>query len=300
MRRVLPNGTDGRPVYADIVGDLLAVGDDAATLDTRHGQIDLPLAEVVLAKLAHPATRDELALEAVAARGWRSAETGAVGGWLLRANGGFTQRANSVLPLKAPGLPLEAALQAARDWYAERGLPLRLQVPTEARRLLDASLAEDGWTASPDVAVLAARLDLVAAATSDVDVDVADEPDDDWFARYRDGGGSSEVARALLTRHDNAGFAAVREGGRVVAIGRGAIDDGWLGVTAVEVDPDRRRQGLAIAVMDALHRWGRERGATRAYLQVEEDNTAAVALYERLGYWQHHSYRFRLDPGTAG
>ena len=88
----------------------------------------------------------------------------------------------------------------------------------------------------------------------------------------------------------------MRDGDRVVAIGRATIDDGWLGVTAVEVDPALRRSGLARAVMAALFEWGRARGATRSYLQVSADNAAAVALYERLGYWVHHDYRYRTEP----
>ncbi|MDT4971040.1 MAG: N-acetylglutamate synthase, partial [Pseudonocardiales bacterium] len=80
------------------------------------------------------------------------------------------------------------------------------------------------------------------------------------------------------------------------AIGRGALDDEWLGVTAVEVAPGLRRQGLASVVMQALWIWGTAAGAQRSYVQVSSDNAAAVALYERLGYWRHHDYRYRTDP----
>ena len=97
-------------------------------------------------------------------------------------------------------------------------------------------------------------------------------------------------------RHDRAAFASVRDAGRVVAIARGTVDDGWLGITAVEVDPAVRRQGLAGTVTAALWKWGREQHAARTYLQVSSENVAAVALYDRLGYWVHHDYRYRLDP----
>ncbi len=100
----------------------------------------------------------------------------------------------------------------------------------------------------------------------------------------------------MLTRHDRAGFASVTLDGEIAAIGRGVIDDEWLGVSAVEVAPDLRRRGLATAVMQALWRWGAAAGAQRCYVQVSSDNTAAVALYERLGYWRHHDYRYRQDP----
>jgi GNAT superfamily N-acetyltransferase len=84
--------------------------------------------------------------------------------------------------------------------------------------------------------------------------------------------------------------------GRAVAVARGAVDDGWLGVMAVEVDPAYRRQGLASAVMAQLWRWAADRGATRSYLQVLTDNAAATALYAKLGYWVHHDYHYRVEP----
>ena len=42
-------------------------------------------------------------LERVAARGWPGLEQDTLGEWLLRAGGGFTGRANSVLVVGDPG-----------------------------------------------------------------------------------------------------------------------------------------------------------------------------------------------------
>ncbi|MGI8762244.1 MAG: GNAT family N-acetyltransferase [Jatrophihabitantaceae bacterium] len=300
VRRELGHGANGRALFGDVVGDLLAVQDEHARIQTRHATVDVALADVAIARLVPPSTADELALEAVAAAGWRAEQTGALGGWLLRAADGCTARANSVLPLHAPGLPLDEALRAARSWYAERGLPLRLQVPCEARRLLDAELAERGWAASPDVHVLTARLDTLPepATSAAAHVGLAPEPDDAWLAHYRNGAGLAPAARRLLTRHDRVVFASLVQDGGTAAIGRGVLDDGWLGVSAVAVDPSSRRHGLARAIMAALHAWGAAHAATRAYLQVSADNPPALALYEGLGYLPHHDYRYRLDPGA--
>jgi ribosomal protein S18 acetylase RimI-like enzyme len=298
LRRVVDRGPDGRPLFGDVVGDLVALAAGTAAVRTRTGEVDVVLAHVVAAKLAPPSTAQELALEAVAARGWRAEQTGEIGGWLLRASRGFTGRANSVLPLRAPGVALDDALAAARAWYAARDLPTLVQVPIEARRLLDAGLAERGWPAGPEVDVLAARLDALrpAAQPDEPPVGIAARPDREWFARYRDGAGLAEAARAVLTRHDRAGFASIRLDGRIVAIARGTLDDGWLGVSAVEVAPELRRQGLASMLMRALWRWAIAAGAERSYVQVSSDNAAAVALYPRLGYWRHHGYHYRRDP----
>lgn len=298
VRRVLAHTPEGRPQYGDVVGDLVGLDASTAVLDSRAGPVEVATASIAIARLAPPSTADELALEAVAAAGWRAEETAELGGWLLRATGGFTGRANSVLPLRPPGMPLGDALQRAASWYAERGLPLRLLVPTEARRLLDAELSQRGWDAGELVHTMAARLNRQDALAPGVEI--AALPDDGWFSRYRDGAGAAPTARALLTRHDQAAFASVRADGRVVAIGRGTVDDGWLGITAVEVEPALRRSGLARAVTAALRRWGAEHGATRSYLQVGAANVAAVTLYESLGYWVHHDYRYRFEPIADG
>jgi GNAT superfamily N-acetyltransferase len=307
VRRRVP-GLENR--YADVVGDLVALGAHTAVVHTRTGPVEVPLAEVALARVAPPSTADELELEGIMAAGWRAAESEPLGGWLLRATGGFTARANSVLPLRAPGRPLDEALDAVRRWYRARGLPVRFQVPTEARRLLDAELRERGWQAQGPVHVLAARLELLAGAPAHP-VTITATPDDGWLARFRGGRGTEPAARGILGRHAQVAFAAVHQDGRTVAIGRGTVDSGgtpagagvaggggWLGVTCVEVAETCRRQGLARAIMAALHDWGRVHGAERAHLEVSADNAAALALYGSLGYWTHHDYHYRHDPAA--
>ncbi|MGI8677153.1 MAG: GNAT family N-acetyltransferase [Jatrophihabitans sp.] len=299
IRRVVERRPDGRLLFGDVVGDLVGVDAQTAVVDTRTGLVEVPAALIAAAKIAPPSTAAELALETVAARGLRPAETAELGGWLLRADHGLTRRANSVLPRKQLGMPLTEALDRAREWYAQRGLPLWIAAPAEARRLLDAELGERGWRPFTESHMLAARLDQLNRPAGTVPVAIDAEPDDDWLALYRGGAGTTDVGRALLTRHDRVAFASVCLDGRTVAVGRGAVDDEWLGIMAVEVDTAYRRQGMASAVMAALWRWGGAQGAARSYLQVEVDNTAAVALYEQLGYWVHHDYRYRADPAAT-
>lgn len=301
VRRVVEREPDGRLRESDVVGDLAGLDGQTAVIDARNGLVEVPLALVTAARVAEPSTADELALEGVVADAFRPADTEALGGWMLRANGGFLRRANSVLPLRQLGLPLEQGLGYARRWYRQRGLPVKFQIPTEARRLLDAELAERGWPAADLTHVMAARLDAVRAPEADAPrVELSGTPDDDWLALYRDGGGLVEPARSLLSRHPNAAFVSARVDGRTVAAARGTVDvttgGAWLAVNAVEVHPDFRRRGLATAVTAALWQWGRDRGAVRTVLTVLADNAPAIALYERLGYWRHHDYHYRSEP----
>ena len=70
----------------------------------------------------------------------------------------------------------------------------------------------------------------------------------------------------MLESGDRVIFAQVAE--PAIAIGRAVVTQGWLGVSAVEVEAAQRRQGFGSAVVDALLAWGSDSGARSAYVQV--------------------------------
>jgi GNAT superfamily N-acetyltransferase len=59
-------------------------------------------------------------------------------------------------------------------------------------------------------------------------------------------------------------------------------EDAWIG--GVGVVPRARRSGIGETLMEALHDEARKRGVRRVWLEVIFENTAAFALYEKLGY----------------
>ncbi|GAB4081686.1 GNAT family N-acetyltransferase [Modestobacter muralis] len=234
-------------------------------------------------------------LQRVAARGWRAPEEDRLGEWLLRAAGGFTGRANSALVVGDPGLPLPDAVTAVARWYADRGLTPAAMLPGVQARSADAAFAAAGWQRGGAVLVLTAPLGAPAAPA--VAVELSPTPDDAWLVTYADGGTLPPAAHQVLTGAEDVVFAAVRRGPVAAAVARGVLTDGWLGVSAVEVDPGHRRQGLGTALLDALRGWAAERGAHSVYLQVTEDNAPARALYRRAGLIEQHRYWYRRLPG---
>lgn len=293
-------------VATDVLGDLAAWADGILRIRRDDGRVvDVPQVDVVAAKRVprRPvARRDVRALEAAAALGWQALETAQLGGWLLRASGGFTRRANSCLPLSGPGVPLRDAVDEVALWYDARGLAPAFQVPGLLARELDEHLDTRGWPpADEDVLVMTATAAPVGAAVRPgfAEVVVSPVPDAAWLAAYHYRGGTVPAhAREMLVRADVVGFASVDLARERMAIARGAVTDApdgrrWLGVTAVEVDPRARRRGLGSHVMAGLVRWALGHGATDVYLQVSEHNIAAQAAYERLGFTEHHRYHYR-------
>jgi ribosomal protein S18 acetylase RimI-like enzyme len=246
-------------------------------------------------------------LERAAAAHWRGTEEEWLGAWLLRAAEGFTGRANSALPLGDPGLPLDTALAAVTDWYRARGLPPMIAVPAplladSQGHPLDVHLSKRMWLTRPGPAlVMVAGLPLGIRPDPVKDgrqVQADPEPDDPWAAMYHYRGQDHlpPVARKVLTSAEQQAFVSIREGDAVLAIARLSVAAGWAGITAVEVHPGHRRQGLGGAITAAACDEAARRGISRVFLQVEADNGAARALYERFGFRNSHRYHYRLGP----
>jgi len=288
----------------DLVGTLVAASATQMSVRRRDGSVVVVDVENVEAgRVVPPGPAQRIGaheLHTLMVQGWRPLETADCDGWLLRASGGFTGRANSALVAPDPVEDLPARLETVRRWYDERGLPPKLQVVVGSEPPgLDALLADGGWgTASPTWVMTAEIAHVLrAAAPGDVEVQLDEHPDDAWLAAYRnDEGPLSPAAVQVLTNHPDVVFASVREAGTCVAVARVAVDGRWAGLFAVEVLDTHRRRGLAQAVTAAALKWAVGRGARRTYLQVVNTNATAIALWERLGFRHHHDYIYRTAP----
>ncbi|MFJ6747097.1 GNAT family N-acetyltransferase [Streptomyces sp. NPDC091266] len=313
---------EGAAAFTDAVGVLTSWDGGVLSITRRSGEsVRIDETSLVAAKVvpAAPARRRGPAanareLQEVAARGWPATETERLGEWTLRASGGFTRRANSVLPIGGPGVPLDTAVERITHWYGERGLPALIVVATghtDTDESLAAELAERGWADERHTTVRTAALAPLADTGADAPpgsagdasarVVLTRQPDAGWFALYNRAGEPTPEALKVLTGGPSVWFATVPGAdGRAAAIGRLVTDGRWAGFSAIEVDPARRRQGLATLVMAALAERALQEGASAAYLQVEADNPGAGALYERLGFTVHHRYHYRRAlPGAA-
>lgn len=263
----------------DVVGHLEALTPTVIVRPKSGDDVEIDPADVVsVRELSHrPVRNSEIrALEHAAALAWPGTEQHWQDGWLLRAGSGHTSRANSAVPLLFSSST--EALSQIVSWYAGRGLPPWLALP---ERLLPIK--------SPGVKQTRVLVCDLFPAPLPPGVALAATPDERWLRVYE-----RDVPPDILTAviDGTVVFATVGD-----AVGRGAVTtapDGtrWLGVSCVRVAESARRQGLARGVFAALSAWGAEQGATRAYVQVLEDNAPAQALYESLGFALHHRHRY--------
>ncbi|MYT97748.1 MULTISPECIES: GNAT family N-acetyltransferase [unclassified Streptomyces] len=314
VRRRSAGGGSGAE-FTDTVGVLTSWNDGVVAITRKSGEsVRILESTLVAGKVVPtaPARRRGPAasfaeLAAVTARAWQPVESEPLGEWRLRAAGGFTRRANSVLPLGDPGLPLGEAFERIEQWYGERGLPPYVQTATGAegaQETLCAELERQGWRREVTTEVRIAALAPVGDLDADVSaVRLAREPDAAWLSRYQRFSTPGPHVLRVLGSGPSVWFATVAGGARgegagagsgdgepPAAIGRCVVDGRWAGFMAVEVAPEHRRRGLATAVMAALARRALDEGASAAWLQVEEDNEGARALYDGMGFAPHHRY----------
>lgn len=284
IRRLLRgrSGPTGGPAFTDLLGVCTAWGDGSMTLRPDTGDpadrapVDIALADIVSGKPVPPRPSHLVRVSArdAEARGLGvvpGMETAELGAWILRTDpapiGRLLKRANSCLAMGSPGLPFADAVERLLDFYAARDRAPMAQV--EQGSEVEASFLAAGWQplgrgdASFQATPLARLHRLLAP-------------------RQARGTGEARGATAEL-RDDH---------GTRIAAGAAVLDGDWLGLHALSVDVEHRRRGLATAVLAELVEWGAEQGARTAWLHVETDNSAALALYDRLGFSEHHAVRY--------
>lgn len=295
-----------RPLYTDLLGELVAVSDSEVVILTTDGTVRVPRNEIHRAKTVParrgPTAREVAALERAATRAWPPAELAWLGDWRLRAAQGYTGRANSALPVGDPGVPLDAAFAQVVAFYRDRALTPQVDVPLPLATGVQRELIKAGWREECTVLVQTIALDdLIAVTPPGASCTLSATPSPAAMGLVAGRRGPlPEAARHVLTAVPTLLFSEYAESGDLLAMARGSVTSGavaetdpgplWLGLFAIETVAAARRRGLAQQVIGALARWGRQEGALGAFLQVESQNAAAIRLYEKLGFTTHHRY----------
>ena len=211
-------------------------------------------------------------------------------GWLLRFSPGKAKRARSVnavypsrLPARGEDRPLRARLRRARPAGASSASPS----PREPAGL-DATLAARGYERFDTTQVHAAADRSRARSRAG---EVASPRLEEWFDMVGDLRGSpgrrtaAPTSRGWQRCRSRCGRWRSLEAGVPGGHGLAIVEDDHVGLFDVVTREGARRRGYA-----RHHRRGAaalgpgSRGARRSYLQVEEGNAAAIALYAPFGF----------------
>ena len=294
----------------DALGDVVAIDAETVSVRTRLGVVVIDRAAVVAAKEVPPRSTRRGAphlaismddLERIMVEGWQPIERAELGGWLFRAAAGFTGRANSVLPLGDPGVPLSAAVDRCESWYDERGLQRLFSLFGPAGFTVDddplgRELLGRAYQPFKNTMVLtAATRALPPEITHPTGARVRLEPElsPAWWDAWADQDGTTPpVARSLLTGSPDQLVASLEVDGEVVGVARLALAHMWAGVSALHVVPKHQRTAVARALVSALGDELRVRGIRSVYAQVARSNSPSMRLFEGLGFSIHHEYLY--------
>ena len=241
-------------------------------------------------------------LELIAAKCWPARKERNLNGWILRVHDGVTARANSVHPYTSKkDAEFENMINEVISFYQEYGYPPIFKMTEFCNPDgLDEILENLDFGVEMRTHFQVSDIKNLTSIVPIVDVHIDTEPIPEWFDAYFEFSEFSDNAmaarRGIITDIKlKKALASVRMSGSIVGIGLGVLYKEWLGLFSITTSPQHRRNGIALSVNHAIAKWGEEHGATRAFLQVEEENKTAQALYEKLGFELSYEYYYKIQ-----
>jgi ribosomal protein S18 acetylase RimI-like enzyme len=286
-----PNGG-----YRDIVGILQSerqlITSKSKTISFSPDEIAIwreikPLPD--LAGKGAPLSQRIIELEKLSDLTWPAEQNIEFGKWQLRISDGFSMRANSVLPIGEPPIDLAAAVAQVVKIYRENKLRPTFSIALPIFDELDRYLEQDGWNLKIDANFLIRDIGTVEVSDHpEFLIEILDYPSKLWLELNSD-----EPLEKLMRRYP-ARYGAIKIGEQMVAVGRIATLGNWSIVTRLFVNPSFRGKGVAKILMNNLLAAASKDGATKVALQVDDENGAALALYQSMGFRTHHKFVYRV------
>ncbi len=229
-------------------------------------------------------------------------------GWLLRASGTDTRRANSVTALQASHLPIEEKIAYCEAWYRGHGQPAMFRLNEALSPAdLDAVLSLRGYARELDTIVMTRDLSMgippgdygIPAGAKLIEHADSDGLDDvHRMKAMTPEMRAQDVKRQALWKGPQV-FLSLKSINGVASTGMARLDAGHVGIFNMRTATKARGKGYATILVAYLLAWGLEQGAKAAFLQVDQSNDAAIAVYKKFGFSIAYRYWHRVQPAKA-
>ena len=221
----------------------------------------------------------------------------AIDGWLLPFDDSTIGRAKSAVPVRHNALDA-AQLTTIEKLYAARGLQAAFRVADVAGLAnIQQELTRLGYTAQQPTLVQIGTAAAMRSICQGTPAEVTSTPTPAWKSVYvAEGFDPVDGAHRVqaLSRSTHVVYAHVAEAGQHIAAGTASLSQGWASIHGMRTLPQARGRGMAARVLAGLADTASARQLERVFLQVEEENAPALALYRRAGFtttWRYHYWR---------
>ncbi len=226
---------------------------------------------------------------------WPAEERMLFDGWVINLDRGYSNRANSVVPVYPSVKPLDEKVEYCEKLFLNRKLTpvFRVFEIPESKRLRE-FLLKRGYRDSLKISVQSMTLSVDYNVEYIVECSTENGEWCNWFMKFY--GKSEEQAQGyfdIIKAIKLPLYLILKEhNGEIAACGMGVLDNKNLGLFNIAVNPDLRGLGIGRSVTEAILAWGRRGGAENAWLQVETDNRVANHIYRKTGFIEAYRYNY--------
>ena len=219
-------------------------------------------------------------------------------GWILRFAQGYTKRANSVTPLYTSSLNSETKIQRCEDIYRSFALkPIFRLTNSPQLQALDETLDSLGYQKQDTVSVRVKAIEDRFSPNHLVTLNP--EISQEWLDQYVHAVETpiqhwNTLSTMLEIIPNPTCYSLLHDRSRFCSCGLGVLENNYLGLFFVATAKRQQGKGYAGKLISAMLHWGKNHGATQAYIQVETKNQRAINLYNKLGFAEVYQYFYRI------
>lgn len=255
-------------------------------------------------------------LEELSMNAWPALQTLFYDGWILRFANGYTRRANSIQPLYFSTRDIDEKISTCEEFYRNKNLRAAFKMtgavyPQDLDEILDqkgyqaealTSVQVADPPAGPRGATPSGVLEsLHSGKPTNRNVRLSETLTEEWLDLFCRLSAIAEQHKPTMRRMlesivPKRCFSSLREREQVIACGLAVAQGEFIGLFDLVTDAQFRNRGFGKQLISNLLEWGKDNGATNAYLQVMLNNAPALHLYSKLGFREIYKYWYRIKP----
>lgn len=242
--------------------------------------------------------------EAAGFRAWPASSVHYDGTWVIRLTAGHPAKRLNSVNLLDPGdiRNMDQRIARAARRFEAYGRPLVFRMSPLAGERLAQRLDADGWDRFSESLVM--MMALSDAALNDVMPliplkDVGRYISATIHVHGRDPSVRPGLSELIGAIEPEAGLFALDVDATPAASAICVHDGELAGLFEVATHEAARGMGHGRRIVLSAMKWARMRGARIAWLQVEADNEAAIALYRSIGFFEAYRYHYRRPAGET-